>query len=66
MDPEALKTMHPMGWIIIIAAIVICSTVLFNKAIKLILKFAVIGVAVLFVVYFLVQANVIALPPVGK
>lgn len=66
MDIEAIKTMHPMVWIIIVAAIVICSTVLFNKAIKFVLKLAVIGVAILFVVYFLVQANVIVPPTFGK
>jgi hypothetical protein len=66
MDLEALKTMHPMVWIILVAATVICSTVVFNKAIHVLLKLAVIGVAIMFVVYFLVQANVIVLPNVGK
>jgi hypothetical protein len=66
MDIEAIKTMHPMVWIIIVAAVIISSAVLFNKAIKFVLKLAVIGVAILFVVYFLVQANVIELPTLGK
>jgi hypothetical protein len=66
MDLEALQTMNPMVWLIIGAAVFICVTVLFNKAIKWILKLAAIGVAVMFVVYFLVQANVIVLPTFGK
>ncbi|MDF7798085.1 hypothetical protein P4C99_01320 [Pontiellaceae bacterium B1224] len=66
MDLEALKTMHPMVWIILVAAVVITVASLFNKAIKFALKLAVIGVAALFVLYFLVQANVIVLPTFGK
>lgn len=66
MDIEALQTMNPMVWIIIAAAILISIAVLFNKAVKFFLKLAVIGVVVLFVVYFLVQANVIVLPAFGR
>lgn len=66
MDTEALQTMNPMVWLIIASAIIISIAVLFNKAIKLVLKLAVIAVVVLFVFYFLVQANVIVLPGFGK
>ncbi|MDF7806475.1 hypothetical protein P4E94_03425 [Pontiellaceae bacterium B12219] len=66
MDLEAFKAMHPMVWIILVAAAVISGAVIFNRAIHLLLKLAVIGVAVLFVVYFLIQANVITLPEVEK
>lgn len=59
---ESLKTIDAMTWIIIAAAIVISVAVLFNKAIKFVLKLAVIGVLGLFVVYFLVQAGVITIP----
>lgn len=66
MDMEALKTMHPMVWIILVSAVFISVTVLFNKAVKLVLKLAVLAVVAMFVVYFLVQANVIVLPTFGK
>lgn len=59
---ESLQTIDAMTWIIIAAAVIISITVLFNKAIKLMLKLAVISVAVLFVVYFLIQAGVIKMP----
>lgn len=62
MDIEALQSMNPMVWIIIVAAVVISIAVLFNKAIKWFLKLAAIAVALMFVVYYLVQANVITLP----
>lgn len=66
MDLEALKTMHPMVWIILVSAVIITGAMLFNKAIKFVLKLAVLLVLVMFVVYFLVQANVIILPTFGK
>lgn len=55
-----------MVWIIIAAAIFITVGVFFNKAIKFALKLATVAVVLLFVVYFLVQAQVIILPTIGK
>ena len=52
-----------MTWLIIIAAVFICSTILFNKAIKVILKLAVFVVILAFVAYFLIQAGII--PPLA-
>ncbi|MDZ8118655.1 hypothetical protein [Pontiella agarivorans] len=66
MNIEALKTMSPMVWIILAAAAFISVTVIFNKAIKVLLKLAAIGVVLLFALYFLVQANVISLPTFGN
>ena len=66
MDMEALQTMHPMVWIILVSAVIISVTVLFNKAIKFVLKLAVFAVVAMFVIYFLVQANVIVLPMDGN
>lgn len=66
MDLEALKIMHPMVWIILVSAVIISIAVLFNKAITLVLKLAVLGVVAMFVIYFLVQANVIVLPDFGS
>lgn len=66
MDLEALQTMHPMVWIILVSAVIITVGVLFNTAIKFVLKLAVLLVLAMFVVYFLVQANVIILPHFGK
>jgi hypothetical protein len=48
-----------MTWLIIIAASIIFVTLLFNKAVKLILKLAVLVVMALFVAYFLRQAGII-------
>ena len=66
MDMEALQTMNPMVWIILISAVIISIAVLFNKAVKFLLKLAVLIVVAMFAVYFLVQANVIVLPTIGK
>ncbi len=66
MDMESLQNMPPMTWMIIVAAIIITGAVLFSKAIKVLLKLAVILVMVLFVVYFLVQAGIIEIPNIGK
>ena len=63
---ESLQTINPMTWIIIIAALLISVIVLFNKAVKFILKLAVIGVMVLFVAYFLIQAGIIEAPTFGN
>lgn len=62
MDMETLKDIAPLTWIIIAAALVISIAVLFNKAIKRLLKVAVILVAAAFVIYFLVQNGVIDPP----
>lgn len=59
---DALQSISPMTWLIIIAAVFICTTVLFNKAIKLFLKFAVLAVIFLFVAYFLIEAGIIPHP----
>ena len=59
---DAWKEMDPMIWIITAAAVIISIAVLFNKAIKLFLKLAVIGVVALVVLYFLVQSGLIELP----
>ena len=61
---EALKSLDPMTLLISIAAAIICCLVLFNKAVKFMLKLAVIGVMLICVVYFLVQAGVIG--PLGE
>lgn len=63
---EALESIQPMHWIIFAAAAFIGVTVIFNKAIKLLLKLAVIGVILLFVIYFLVQAGVVEPPAIGS
>ncbi len=65
MHMETLQSIPPMTWMIIIAATVISGAVLFSKAIKALLKLAVILVMVAFVIYFLVQAGVIELPNLG-
>ncbi|VGO17148.1 hypothetical protein PDESU_05743 [Pontiella desulfatans] len=54
---EALQTLSPMTWIILIVAIAISIAVLFNKAIKATMKLAVIAVMALLVIYFLQQAG---------
>ena len=59
---EVLQNIDSMTWLIIAAAIIICISVLFAKAIKNILKIAVIGVMILLVGYFLIQARIIVLP----
>jgi hypothetical protein len=66
MNIEALKDLDSMTWIIIAAAGIIGVAVLFNKAIKFMLKLAVIAVMILFVGYFLVQAGIIELPNMGN
>lgn len=66
MHGEALQMMNPMVWIIIGSAVIISIASLFNPAITFPLKLAVIGGMLLFVIYFLVQAQVIILPPFGK
>lgn len=63
---ESLQSIDPMTWIILIVAAMIGVFVLFNKAVKLILKLAVIGVMVLIVAYFLVQAGIIEPPNLGN
>lgn len=66
MDIELLKNLDSMTWMIIAAASIICAIVLFNKAVKFMLKIAVILVMILFVGYFLIQAGLIELPISGK
>ena len=62
---DALQNIPPMTWMIIAAAAIICLVVVFNKAVKFMLKLAVIAVMLVFVVYFLVQAGIIELPAIG-
>ena len=62
-DPESIPPMH---WIIFAAAACITVAAILNKAIKVLLKVAIIGVVLLFVVYFLVQDGVIVLPTFGN
>ena len=59
---EELSTIDPMTWMIVVSAIIICVLALFSKAIKTMLKLAVIVVMLVFVAYFLVQAGIIQLP----
>jgi len=66
MDTETLKSVDTMTWLIAAVAAVICSAVLFNKAIRFMLKLAVIAVLALIVGYFLVQSGVIELPIRGQ
>jgi len=63
---ESLQSIDPMVWIIIIAAALIGAFVVFNKAVKFVLKLAVIGVLILFVGYFLIQAGIIDPPTLGN
>jgi len=56
---EALSNIDSMTWTIIIAAIFICLATLFSKAIKFLLKLAVIIVMLFVVAYFLVQAGIL-------
>ena len=58
---ESLSAMSPTAWAVIIAACSICVLVLFAKAVKLVLKLAVIAVMLLFVAYFLIQEGVVPL-----
>lgn len=66
MTMETLQSIPPMTWMIIVSAVIITVAVLFSKAIKALLKMAVILVMITFVVYFLVQAGIIELPGFGK
>ena len=59
MNMEALKNLDSMTRMILVVAGIICTVVVFNKAVKLVLKLAVIGVMILVVTYFMVQAGVI-------
>jgi hypothetical protein len=59
---DSLQTIDPMSWIILILAAAISLAVLFNKAIKWVLKLAVIAIMAVYALYFLVQANIIELP----
>ncbi len=63
---EAIESLQPMHWIIFAAAAFIAVAVIFNKAIKVLLKLAVIGVVFMFVIYFLVQAGVVEPPHIGN
>ncbi|HEY5621253.1 MAG TPA: hypothetical protein VIR77_01495 [Pontiella sp.] len=56
---ESLRAMAPMTWLIMLAAAFICLFVLFNKAVKLMLKLAVIVIMALLVAYFLRQAGIL-------
>ena len=56
---ESLSTIHPMFWLIFAAAAIIIVLALFAKALKLTLKLAVIGVMLLFIVYFLREAGLL-------
>ena len=58
---ESLFAMSPTARVVIIAACAICVIVLFAKAVKFVLKLAVIAVMLLFVAYFLIQEGVIPL-----
>ena len=60
---ESIQSVDPMIWMIFIAAAIITIAVLFNKAIKVIMKVAVIAVMAIVVIYFLVQAGLILPPP---
>ena len=61
--PESIPPMH---WIIFAAAAFITVAAILNKAIKIILKVAIIVVVLMFVIYFLVQDGVIVLPTAEK
>lgn len=61
---EAVQAVSPMMWMIFIAATIITLAVLINKAVKLVMKVAVIAVMAGLVLYFLVQAGLILPPPV--
>lgn len=56
---EALQSISPMTWLVMIAAVIISTVVLFNKAVKFMLKLAVIVVMLLLAIYFLHQAGII-------
>lgn len=62
-DPE---TIPPIHWFIFAVAALIAVVVLFSKAIKFLLKIAVIGGVLALVIYLLVQNGVITLPTFGN
>ena len=59
---DLIATMSTTGLMVIAAASVIIVLVLFSKAIKFILKLAVVAVMLMFITYFLVQAGAITIP----
>ena len=63
---ETLQSINPMIWIIVLAATLISTLVLFNNAVKPALKLAVVAVMALLVVYFLIQAGLIGPPRLGS
>lgn len=56
---DFLSKLDPMTAIILISAVLIIGFVLFAKAIKGLLKLAVIAVMLVFILYFLRQAGII-------
>ena len=57
-----IAPMSTTGWMVVAAATAIIILVLFAKAIKASLKFAVIVVMLVFITYFLHQAGLIQIP----
>ncbi len=54
---EFFQHFDPLTWLVLASALIISIMVLFAKAIKFVLKLVVIGVMLLFVIYFLRQAG---------
>ena len=59
---ENLSTIDPMVWMITASAIIICVLALFAKAIKPLLKLAIIAVMLVFITYYLLQVGLIPPP----
>ncbi len=59
---ENLSTIDPMVWMITTSAIIICVLALFAKAIKPLLKLAIIAVMLVFIAYYLLQAGILPSP----
>jgi uncharacterized membrane protein len=63
---EFTDSMDATTWMVVLAASVIITLVLFSKAIKFILKLAVIAVMLAVIAYFLQQAGIIQIPGLGN
>lgn len=63
---EFIESMDATTWMMVLSCSVIIALVLFAKAIKSVLKLAVIAVMLACIAYFLQQAGIIQLPDFGK
>jgi len=63
---EQLSNIDSVTLLVVASAVIICALVLFAKAIKFLLKLAVIAVMLAFIAYFLGQAGIIEFPWAGN